>query len=399
MGHYVYQYLHPEYGHLYCGRTENLDKRIYEHNNSKNDNISRKYERVLKNSIVMYIELKNKAQEIAVEAYCIDKYKPYLNKMLKDNNDDNEDCMQLTMSLPEWKIYDKEKSKYKIQLQNQNNEKILLENKINELKNVINNKKDILECMKTNLNEIEYEILLREKSDDINQFGFDFSDIKWFYKNCKNKNVKFYSELYDKTGKKCICGTVYLDEKNKVTLETYTKNRTSDDVCITTEGMLFLDTFGAALWDSFYPDKDIYVEFKACVLSKLNNLKKANAEYELNDLTDKYAGNVLLHSVDNNVLVEFKNWNIVRCRCDNIDKTSELYNHIKKYCDDGCYCWDSEYGTETVVDRIVEWVDGEINSEIEKYVRTLKYHTPDRDEKEEKVCRCLLSKFDNMEDD
>lgn len=108
-GHYVYQYLHPEYGHLYIGRTENLNQRIYTHDNSKDDNIPREYEHLLKESVVMYIELQNKAQEIAVEAYCIDKYKPFLNTSLKYDEDNS----ILEMKLPKWKLYQRKKEKRK----------------------------------------------------------------------------------------------------------------------------------------------------------------------------------------------------------------------------------------------------------------------------------------------
>lgn len=109
MAYYVYQYLHPEYGHLYCGRTDNLDIRIYQHNNLEGDNISRKYKSLLKESIVMYIELQNKAQGVAVEAYCIDKFKPFLNIVLKYNTDMES---PLNMDCPKWKIYHGNDSKY-----------------------------------------------------------------------------------------------------------------------------------------------------------------------------------------------------------------------------------------------------------------------------------------------
>lgn len=128
MEYYVYQYLHPEYGHLYCGRTENLEKRIYEHDNLKKDNIPRKYESLLKESAVMYIELKNKAQGIAVEAYLIDKYKPYLNKALKYSCDKDEGS-QLKMKLPRWKAYNDDKRVYGLDFQKLTNQKtnLLLE--------------------------------------------------------------------------------------------------------------------------------------------------------------------------------------------------------------------------------------------------------------------------------
>lgn len=98
--YYVYQYIHPEYGLLYFGRADNLAKRIYDHENSERDNIPRKYKSILKESAVMYMELKNKAQGIAVEAYLIDKYKPMLNTSLKYCDES-----ELEMTLPQWKQY------------------------------------------------------------------------------------------------------------------------------------------------------------------------------------------------------------------------------------------------------------------------------------------------------
>ena len=104
--YYVYLYLHPVYGHLYCGRADNLDTRIYQHSYDDTDNIPREYVHLLRESIVMYIELKNKAQGVCVEAYYIDKLKPMLNKILKYEEDSEEDSdSELNLTHPKWKIY------------------------------------------------------------------------------------------------------------------------------------------------------------------------------------------------------------------------------------------------------------------------------------------------------
>lgn len=80
---YVYRYIHPNYPWLYVGRTNDLSRRIYEHDKGICDNIDKKYNNLLLESFVVYIKLDNKAQSIALESYLIDVYKPTLNNFNK----------------------------------------------------------------------------------------------------------------------------------------------------------------------------------------------------------------------------------------------------------------------------------------------------------------------------
>ena len=80
---YVYRYIHPNYPWLYVGRTDDLIRRIDEHDNQSSDNIDAEYRDLLLQSFVLYTEVENKAQAIALESYLIDVYKPTLNKSNK----------------------------------------------------------------------------------------------------------------------------------------------------------------------------------------------------------------------------------------------------------------------------------------------------------------------------
>ena len=80
---YVYRYIHPNYPWLYVGRTDDLIRRIDEHDNQLSDNIDAEYRDLLLQSFVLYTEVENKAQAIALENYLIDVYKPILNKSNK----------------------------------------------------------------------------------------------------------------------------------------------------------------------------------------------------------------------------------------------------------------------------------------------------------------------------
>ena len=80
---YVYRYIHPNYPWLYVGRTDDLIRRIDEHDNQLSDNIDAEYRDLLLQSFVLYTEVENKAQAIALESYLIDVYKPTLNKSNK----------------------------------------------------------------------------------------------------------------------------------------------------------------------------------------------------------------------------------------------------------------------------------------------------------------------------
>lgn len=101
MGHYVYRYMHPDYPWLYVGKTDtSLETRIRTHDTDKNDNISREYLPLLKESIVLYIELQNSLQTTYIEKLLIDKYKPTLNKADKIETE----C-PIEFSIPKWRKY------------------------------------------------------------------------------------------------------------------------------------------------------------------------------------------------------------------------------------------------------------------------------------------------------
>lgn len=83
MAAYVYKYVHPEKGCIYVGRTKNLANRIASHDNNKDDNIARDFEKLLHESDVYYCEVANTAESIIVETYLINALKPELNDALK----------------------------------------------------------------------------------------------------------------------------------------------------------------------------------------------------------------------------------------------------------------------------------------------------------------------------
>lgn len=384
--HYVYQYLHPEYGHLYCGRTSNLDKRIYEHNNCKNDNISRKYKELLRESIVMYIELQNKAQEISVEAYCIDKYKPYLNKSLKYNN---EDCM-LEMKLPKWNVYNPQKLKYKQDLFTVKEKQTQIIEDISNIENDIKLKKDHLNKIKFDLQKINYEIKAQNNAKNNNVlFGFNLDDIRWFYKHCENKNVKFYSAIYDKMGNVCNSGCVYYDsDQNTLALKT--------DNFILTEEDAIIHVYGAALYN-FYPDVNIYPELYAALLSKKDELSILNTPHDLKDLIQDY-DDELIYSVDRNIFVEFRNGEIVYCQVI-LEQNNDIYkgvHNLPKYSNDYTvdYTWYKKDGISLVDERnIVRYKKENIDIGIKDYIFSCKYIHPNEDRKEENYCNKMISKY------
>lgn len=164
--YYVYMYLHPEYGHLYCGRCDNLDKRIYEHNNSEKDNIPRKYESLLKESIVMYVELQTVAQGVSLEAYCIDKFKPFLNIALKYKVDGKS---PLNMDYPKWKIYRGNDSKYQECLYNVKRENEQLKSDNNLLIKNIKQLKYELKEVNNQLNYIKAHPIKNIPDEEINK--------------------------------------------------------------------------------------------------------------------------------------------------------------------------------------------------------------------------------------
>ena len=402
MGYYVYQYLHPEYGHLYCGRTNDLDKRIYEHNNCENDNIPREYEELLKESIIMYIKLKNKAQGIAVEAYCIDKYKPYLNKALKYLKHDDDDCDNsfiLEMKLPKWKIYNPKKSKYKHQLSVIKEEELQIVGDISNAKKILKQKKDELSKTKFELEKINYNIKIQENIKDKNNdvlFGFGADDIKWFYKHCENKNVKFYSEIYDKVGNISANGCIYYDfGKDEVVLEVYS-GREGKPYTITDKEIFF--DINACMLYNFYPDINIYPELYVSLLCKKNELLIINNIHDLKDLINNsnYDGRII-HNADkeSSVSIEFENGEIVYC-CVKLDSYNHVYkgtHNLLKGDDKINYIWYKKDGVLLIEEKHHIYKKEDIDIGIKDYIFSCKYHHPDRNEKEEEYCDKMLSKF------
>lgn len=386
MGHYVYQYLHPEYGHLYCGRTCDLDKRIYEHNNCKDDNIPREYEELLKESIILYIELQNKAQEIAVEAYCIDKYKPYLNKALKC--DCNEDSV-LEMKLPKWERYEPKNLKYKKQLSIVKDEKEQIISDILNIEECIKQKKDDLEKMKFQLKKINYEIKAKTNNQckDV-LFGFYIDDIKWFYEYCENKDVRFYSEIYNKLGELSLKGVVWYNSiKKELVLEYYSERNKMKPFVITEHEMGF--EMHTCLLREFYPDINIYPELLASLLSKKDELLVKNAIYDINDLIKKY-NNAWFISSDKNIRVLFKNGELHSCNM----KLDTFDNGMRNMYElNNIYDWDINDGLCLYIDGKLIYKKEDLNIDVKNHIYSSKYYSPDRSEKEEEYCDEMLAKY------
>lgn len=108
MAQYVYKYVHPEKGCIYVGRTCNLTQRIRSHDSNSADNIDRSYEHMLRECDVYFIEVANKSEAIIVETYLIDKEKPILNKVLKDEKHTS----SIEISLPQFTRYNDSNRRY-----------------------------------------------------------------------------------------------------------------------------------------------------------------------------------------------------------------------------------------------------------------------------------------------
>lgn len=141
--------MHPEYGCLYIGRAENLNDRLLCHSNYKDDNIDRKYENLLEESIIFYKELQNKAEGVCIEAYYINKFKPLLNKSLKYKGQDS----SIQMKSQPWKMFIGSDSKYKKSLYNLKNKNKQLE-EIN--KSLISDIKETKYKLKEANNQLRY---------------------------------------------------------------------------------------------------------------------------------------------------------------------------------------------------------------------------------------------------
>lgn len=96
MAECVYIYYHPSRGYIYVGRTNNLSKRLYEHDHGIGGDGS-----LFCACRVYYAEFANKAETIIVETYLINEKKPFLNKSMKYPGKTKE----LRIVLPEFKYY------------------------------------------------------------------------------------------------------------------------------------------------------------------------------------------------------------------------------------------------------------------------------------------------------
>lgn len=386
MGHYVYQYLHPIYGHLYCGRTCNLHKRIYEHNNCKNDNIPNEYKSLLRESVIMYIELSNKAQEIAVEAYCIDKFKPFLNKALNYSNDECCEESIIDMKLPQWKIYTLEELNcgYVLYTSIEEQEKLSeeqgkLSKDIAEMKNSIKHQKEILSKQALELERINYEILSRNHIKIDNGFlGLTFSDIKWYFKHCDNHKVKFISEIYDRVGKMTGRGTVnYDNDKQSMILNIYKEPDFSESFTLNQKDIL-LDLYGTTLYN-FYPDINIYPELYSRLSHQKSELIIKNSPNDLQSLFHKY-NEGCSDSIDGKIRVWFEDKGLTRCVVFDTSKTSNCFEERYSWDHDDHDCGKGK----------------KIDPNILEYIFSSKYYSPECDLKEEEYVDKMLSKMSSM---
>ena len=330
----------------------------------------------------MYVELRNKAQEISAEAYCIDKFKPYLNKALnyEDDSDDNEDCL-LEMKLPKWKIYDSQNLKYKQQLLSLERENAKILEDISVLENDIKNKKYDLNKMKFELNKINYKIKVQDNVKNNNiLFGFGTNDIKWFYKHCENKSVKFHSEIYDKTGELVVGGCMYYDSDINMLSFKY-----DEEKGIMTEKDFLFDALCSALY-VYYPDINIYSELYSSLLSKKDELSIINSVYDLKDLMEICESGRVIDK-ERNIHLYFENGKISNCTVD-LSSCGSIYRGKHRLNNE--YRWNEEDGLRVGDDYIKE----DIDIGIKKYLFSCKYYHPNRDGKEEKYCNEMLSKLE-----
>lgn len=211
--YYVYRYIHPEYPWLYVGKTKNLKQRIKDHDTSNSDNIDRKYETLLKESSVYYIELENSAQMSMVELFLIDKYKPFLNKKDKYKNKSF-----FEIELPKWKRYirrfDAEeyisysRGKEKKELQNILIQEDAIVEKIKKAEIEIAKKEDILNSIIESLSNMEEsietmaEVSRKTKCCSTTKIYFSSSEIKEIYKNYPECKCTFYIDQYNNDGEK-----------------------------------------------------------------------------------------------------------------------------------------------------------------------------------------------------
>ena len=396
MSQYLYQYIHPEYGHLYCGRTSNLNKRIYEHNNCEKDNISREYENLLHESIIFYIKLQNKAQAIAAEAYCIDKYKPFLNKSLKYDDGKSSDPIEsmLEMKFPKWEIYNPQNLKLNENLVKINEEQENIIKEISNTENDIRNKKRDLAELKHDLKKLNYEFKIKNNSYEIKKksFAFDLNEIVWIYSNYDNKNVKFYACTYDISGNILSRGMIYYNKEiSEIMVEFYHSNgsKTIDKLHDNNKEIKLMNCIYNSCLLKWYPDLDIYSDIYNILMVKK---KIYNTEYNIEDLKYDYDG-IDIFSIDKNIIVKFKDGELYEYSiydesynngCDDMYETKHWYSWN---LNDGVELYNSGYHAIYKKEDLEEKMKGKILS--------AKYYLPDKDQ-EEKFFDEMLSKYNKI---
>ena len=196
---YVYVYMHPEHPYLYVGRTCDLEKRIKSHDTSDNDNISREYERLLQDASVWYIPLQNKAESTIVEAYLINKYKPYLNKSL--NYEGISDS--LILNIPEYIKMDESMRKMHIryrELQDDVSKKAQRLKEMEEIKEELSCTEEKLQALKIKCQSRKRECQIfsdiQNNTHTVCNIWFTAKEVEWIMENCCI-DVAFYAGFID----------------------------------------------------------------------------------------------------------------------------------------------------------------------------------------------------------
>lgn len=270
MGYYIYRYVHPDYPWLYVGQTIDIEKRIKSHDSNNGDNISRKYENLLKESRVLFFEVGGKNQMDYVESFLIDKYKPYLNK--KDKFVDRE-C-PVEMKLPTWQIYrDRDSS-----LESSTKDFLKILKKVEKAQEEIEAKKKAVSDLEKEI-EVKNEQLKDAESklnaltsivpsalhptEDLKDKKSIFVDVKFikeFYKTYPNSDVTFTSINYSETGKANKC-TI---DKDKVVIATRNgspqiyKRKDDDGISWSFTGDILINSY--ACFSRFKPSTSLVVD-------------------------------------------------------------------------------------------------------------------------------------------
>lgn len=271
MGYYIYRYVHPDYPWLYVGQTIDIEKRIKSHDSNNGDNISRKYENLLKESRVLFFEVGGKNQMDYVESFLIDKYKPYLNK--KDKFVDRE-C-PVEMKLPTWQIYrDRDSSlesstkdflKILKKVEKAQEEIEAKKKAVSDLEKEIEVKNEQLKDAESKLNALTSIVpsALRPTEDlkDKKSIFVDVKFIKEFYKTYPNSDVTFTSISYSETGRVNECT---IDKEKVVTVtrngtpQIYKRKDDDDGISWGFAGDILINSY--ACFSRFKPSTSLVVD-------------------------------------------------------------------------------------------------------------------------------------------